>query len=80
MVLKTHLEPFREPLKVPPVGQPKNPADKGYVTKIDCVFPLKIGGYHSPNFTGQTHGATRRTPMIFGSGIKVDQCEPRGHA
>ena len=25
MVLKTHLEPFREPLKVPPVGQPKNP-------------------------------------------------------
>ena len=24
MVLKTHLEPFREPLKVPPVGQPKN--------------------------------------------------------
>ena len=25
MDLKTHLEPFREPLKVPPVGQPKNP-------------------------------------------------------
>ena len=25
MVLKTHLEPFREHLKVPPVGQPKNP-------------------------------------------------------
>ena len=25
MVLKTHLEPFRQPLKVPPVGQPKNP-------------------------------------------------------
>ena len=25
MVLKTRLEPFREPLKVPPVGQPKNP-------------------------------------------------------
>ena len=25
MVLKTHLEPFREPLMVPPVGQPKNP-------------------------------------------------------
>ena len=25
MVLKTHLEPFREPLKVPPVRQPKNP-------------------------------------------------------
>ena len=25
MVLNTHLEPFREPLKVPPVGQPKNP-------------------------------------------------------
>ena len=24
MVLKTHLEPFREPSKVPPVGQPKN--------------------------------------------------------
>ena len=24
MVLKTHLEPLREPLKVPPVGQPKN--------------------------------------------------------
>ena len=24
MVLKTHLEPFREPLKIPPVGQPKN--------------------------------------------------------
>ena len=24
MVLKTHLEQFREPLKVPPVGQPKN--------------------------------------------------------
>ena len=24
MVLNTHLEPFREPLKVPPVGQPKN--------------------------------------------------------
>ena len=24
MVLKTHLEPFREPLKVPPVGQQKN--------------------------------------------------------
>ena len=24
MVLKTHLEPFREHLKVPPVGQPKN--------------------------------------------------------
>ena len=24
MVLKTHLEPFKEPLKVPPVGQPKN--------------------------------------------------------
>ena len=24
MVLKTNLEPFREPLKVPPVGQPKN--------------------------------------------------------
>ena len=24
MVLKTRLEPFREPLKVPPVGQPKN--------------------------------------------------------
>ena len=24
MVLKTHLEPFREPLRVPPVGQPKN--------------------------------------------------------
>ena len=24
MVLKTHLEPFREPLKVLPVGQPKN--------------------------------------------------------
>ena len=23
MVLMTHLEPFREPLKVPPVGQPK---------------------------------------------------------
>ena len=25
MVLKAHLEPFREPLKVPPVGQPRNP-------------------------------------------------------
>ena len=25
MVLKTNLKPFREPLKVPPVGQPKNP-------------------------------------------------------
>ena len=25
MVLKTHLEPFREHLKVPPVGQQKNP-------------------------------------------------------
>ena len=25
IILKTHLEPFREPLKVPPVGQPKNP-------------------------------------------------------
>ena len=25
MVLKTHLEPFREPFKVPPVGQQKNP-------------------------------------------------------
>ena len=25
MVLKTHFEPFREPLKVPPVGQQKNP-------------------------------------------------------
>ena len=25
MVLETHLEPFREPLKVPPVGQQKNP-------------------------------------------------------
>ena len=25
MVLKTHLEQFREPLKDPPVGQPKNP-------------------------------------------------------
>ena len=25
MVLKTRLEPFREPFKVPPVGQPKNP-------------------------------------------------------
>ena len=24
-VLKTHLEPFREPLNVPPVGEPKNP-------------------------------------------------------
>ena len=24
MVLKTHLEPFREPLMVPPVGQPNN--------------------------------------------------------
>ena len=24
MVLKTHLDPFREPLKVPPVGQQKN--------------------------------------------------------
>ena len=24
MALKTHLEPFRELLKVPPVGQPKN--------------------------------------------------------
>ena len=24
MVLKTHLETFREPLKVPPVGQPNN--------------------------------------------------------
>ena len=24
MVLKTHLEPFRETVKVPPVGQPKN--------------------------------------------------------
>ena len=24
MVQKTHLEPFREPLKVPLVGQPKN--------------------------------------------------------
>ena len=28
MVLKTHLEPFREPLKDPPVGQPKNPFSK----------------------------------------------------
>ena len=28
MVLKTHLEPFREPLKVPPVGQQKNPLSK----------------------------------------------------
>ena len=28
MVLKTHLEPFREPLKVPPVGQQKNPFSK----------------------------------------------------
>ena len=25
MGLKTHLEPFRGALKVPPVGQPKNP-------------------------------------------------------
>ena len=25
IVLKTHLEPFREPLQVPPVGQAKNP-------------------------------------------------------
>ena len=25
MVLKTHLEPYREPVKVPPVRQPKNP-------------------------------------------------------
>ena len=25
MVLKTHLEPFREPVKDSPVGQPKNP-------------------------------------------------------
>ena len=25
MVLKSHLEPFREPLKVPPVGQQMNP-------------------------------------------------------
>ena len=25
VVLKTHLEPFREPLKVPPMGQPKVP-------------------------------------------------------
>ena len=24
MVIKTHLEPFGERLKVPPVGQPKN--------------------------------------------------------
>ena len=34
MVLKTHIESFREPLKVPPVGQPKNP------------FFLRVQGQH----------------------------------
>ena len=38
MVLKTHVEPFREPLKVSPVGQPNNPFSlRVYThTPIDC--------------------------------------------
>ena len=43
MVLKTHLEPFREPLKVPPVGQPKNPffyIVTQRITKVYCSFQI----------------------------------------
>ena len=37
MVLETNLEPFREPLKVPPVGQPKNPFSKSVLSKSEST-------------------------------------------
>ena len=43
MVLKTHLEQFREPLKVPPVGQPKNPFSKSVLSFVPLIlkhFPI----------------------------------------
>ena len=53
MVQKTHLEPFREPLKVPPVGQPKNPfflrvygisflEGGGGLSSLARIFPLAL--------------------------------------
>ena len=47
MVLKTHLEPLREHLKVPPVGQPKNLffflrvyMQKAYEQLLEIIFVI----------------------------------------
>ena len=44
MVLKTNLEPFTKPLKVPPVGQPKN-----------LLFSKSVGLYLRFDTAGTQH-------------------------
>ena len=41
IVLKTNLEPFTETLKVPPVGQPKNP----FFLRV-CLAPIEQLSYN----------------------------------
>ena len=51
MVLKTHLEPFREPLKVPPVGQPKNFFFLWVYILLEGTWAIKGAGVYSPYTT-----------------------------
>ena len=50
MVLRTHLEPFRETLKVPPVGQPKNLFFSKSVHVVTTDYSLRK--YASLGFNG----------------------------
>ena len=44
MVLKIHLEPVREPLKVPPVGQPKNLFFPSKTKSVPCKTRMLLEG------------------------------------
>ena len=66
MVLKTHLEPFREPLKVPPVGQQKN----GYIfSKSVGVIETEIGAALCAMF-----GAGRTLTLTLTSNGRSHNC------
>ena len=56
MVLKTHLEPFREPLKVQPVGQQKNLFSKSVETLMLKTIIMSMFEYGSNNFGEDVNG------------------------
>ena len=60
-VLKTHLEPFREPLKVPPVGQPKNPFFFFYM-RIGFIM-MSLGTLSLWRGVGKSHCILRCDPF-----------------
>ena len=67
MALKTHLEPFRESLKVPPVGQPKNLFFlRVYVSNGRAFYRLREGVIPAPSRMHKAHACFQGKCVFFG--------------